>query len=123
MNFDDVRQAAGEEAAGNVLAAAGVWTALSASGYELRTDVSAEAEWAVAVGWPLPDRTTVAARLLVPGPVEGVRQYAEPLAVIDSPPQPGEAITHHITTYPADEPGRPDRVNQIMIRKAPEVPR
>lgn len=128
MNFDDVRRASsgsldpGIQAAsgsvGQILAAPGVWTALGASGYQLRSDVSADVEWAVAAGWPMPDRTTVAARLQVPGPSEAFRQYAEPLVVLDSPPRSGEVIAHHVTTYPADEAGHPDRVNHIMIRAA-----
>ena len=131
MNFDDVRRAAAGSFApdfqarsgsvGKILAAAGVWTALGGSGFQVRSDVSAEAEWAVAVDWPARSLAAVAARLLVPGPIEGLQQYAEPAVTLDCQPTPGVVVAHYVTTYPAPEAGQPERVNHVMIRKAPEA--
>lgn len=116
MTFDEVWRAA--TSWGIAVVTGGEWTALGDTGYQLRSDLTAPTEWAVAAGWPTPDRTAVAARLLVPCDDDGGQQYATPLVLLDADPKAGSVVAHYVTRH-RDGTDR-GAVNHVMIRTSPK---
>ncbi|GAA2346768.1 hypothetical protein [Dactylosporangium salmoneum] len=122
MNVDTIRAvitagAARGETGRLDYAEPGTWVPLGGSGFEMRCDTPAMAEWAVAYGWPAPDLAAFAARLQVPGLWSGCRSNVEPVALLEGPPRPGHVVVEMVTAY-VEDPDEPHRYNNIAVRRA-----